>query len=77
MKRRGYLTIAETRQALRAIYRDDDEVNLQKVLLRAAADDLKPVDDRGRWRPSSLLVLLCSIVFVLVGIFVYFSTGVR
>ena len=28
---------------------------LQKALLRSLADDLKPVDEKGRWKPSPLL----------------------
>jgi hypothetical protein len=77
MRTRGYVTISETRQALRAIYREDEETNLQKALLRAFADDLKPLDARGRWRPSSLLVLVGVLIFAILGVFAYFSLGGR
>jgi len=77
MDTRGYVTVAETRQALRAVYREDPETNLQKVLLRALADDLKPLDDNGRWRPNFLLILAGILVFALLSVFLYFSVGVR
>jgi hypothetical protein len=77
MKTPGYVTISETRQALRAIYREDEETNLQKALLRAFADDLKPLDERGRWRPSSLLILLGGLILAILGVFAYFSLGGR
>jgi hypothetical protein len=67
------VTISETRQALRAIYREDEETNLQKALLRSFADDLKPLDERGRWRPSSLLILLGGLILAILGVFAYFS----
>ena len=77
MDTRGYVTVAETRQALRAVYREDPETNLQQVLLRALADDLKPLDDNGRWRPNFLLILAGILVFALLSVFLYFSVGVR
>ena len=77
MDTRGYVTAAETRQALRAVYRGDPETNLQKVLLRALADDLKPLDDKGRWRPNFLLILAGILVFALLSVFLYFSVEVR
>ena len=73
----GYVTAAETRQALRAVYREDPEISLQKVLLRALADDLKPLDDKARWRPNFLLILAGILVFALLSVFLYFSVGVR
>lgn len=75
MRTRGYVTIAETRQALRAIYREDDETNLQKALLRAFSDDIKPLDESGRWRPSSLLILVGVLILAILGVFAYFSLG--
>jgi hypothetical protein len=46
------------------------------LALRAVlADDLKPVDARGRWKPSSLVILIGVIAFALLGIFLYFSLG--
>ena len=77
MDTRGYVTVAETRQALRAVYRQDLETNLQKVLLRALSDDLKPLDDKGRWRPNFLLILAGILAFALLSVFLYFSVGVR
>jgi hypothetical protein len=45
------------------------------ALRSALADDLKPVDARGRWKPSSLVILDGFIVFALLGVFLYFSLG--
>jgi hypothetical protein len=75
MDSRGNVTPEETRQALRQVYRQDDETNLQAALLLALSDDLKPVDIKGRWRPSSLLILVAVLVLALIAIFVYFSFG--
>jgi hypothetical protein len=77
MDARGYVTFAEMRRALRRIYREDREINLHKAVLHALADDLRPVDQKGRWRPNTLLVLLAVLSIALLGIFLYFSIGVR
>jgi hypothetical protein len=75
MDAHGYITQEEVRAALQAVYRDDPESNLQKSLLRSLADDLKPVDENGRWRPSPFLILVSLIVCALMGVFVYFTFG--
>jgi hypothetical protein len=72
---RGNVTAEETRQAMRALYRTDAETNLQTAFARALADDLKPVDESGKWQPSTLLVLGGALLLVFVGVFVYFSIG--
>jgi hypothetical protein len=77
MDSRGYVTPAETRQALRAVYREDPETNLSKVLLRAFADDLKPLDDKGRWRPNFLLILVGVLIVAWASVFFYFSLGAQ
>jgi len=77
MDAQGYITPEEVRQALRQIYGGDPESNLQKALLHSLADGLKPVDQKGRWKPSPLLVLLFILLFALMGVFLYFSIGVR
>ena len=73
----GYISPEEARQALREIYRSDVESNLQTALLRSISDELKPIDERGRWKPSPLLVLLFVLLCALVGVFLYFSLGER
>jgi hypothetical protein len=73
----GYISPEEVRQALREIYRSDAESNLQTALLRSISDELKPIDERGRWKPSPLLVLLFVLLCALVGVFLYFSLGER
>jgi hypothetical protein len=75
MDSRGNVTPEETRQALRQLYLRDEETNLQAALLLALSDDLKPIDSRGRWRPSSLLILVTLLVLAIIAIFVYFSLG--
>lgn len=77
MDAQGYISPEEVRQALRKIYRGDPESNLQKSLLQTLADDLKPVDEQGRWKPSPLLVLLFFALCALTGVFLYFSIGGR
>ena len=71
----GNVTAEETRLAMRALYRRDAESNLQAAFASALADDLKPVDENGKWRPSSLLVLGCAVLLAFAGVFVYFSIG--
>ncbi len=65
----------EIRAALRLVYREDPESNLQKALLRVLADDLKPIDEKGRWKPSPLLLLIAVLVCALIGVFLYFTLG--
>jgi hypothetical protein len=73
----GHVTPEEIRRALLTMYRDDTESNMQQALLRLLADDLKPIDERGRWKPSPLLILVAVLVCVLVGVFFYFTIGAR
>jgi len=77
MDSRGYVTSAEMRQALRKVYRQDGETNIQKALLHALADDIRPIDEKGRWRPNTLIVLVTVLLIALLGIFLYFSIGAR
>jgi uncharacterized membrane protein len=73
----GYISAEEVRQALRQIYRSDAESNLQNALLESLSDELKPVDEKGRWKPSLLLVLTVALLCALAGVFIYFSIGGR
>ena len=75
MEATGYITPEEVRLALRKLHSEDTETNPELALRSALADDLKPVDARGRWKPSSLLILAGVIVFGLLGVFLYFSLG--
>jgi hypothetical protein len=77
MDAQGHVTPEEIRRALVTMYRDDTESNLQQALLRLLADDLKPIDERGRWKPRPLLILVAVLVCVLVGVFFYFTIGAR
>ena len=75
MSAEGYSSPEEVRRALRSIYRGDAESNLQKALAAALSDDLKPVDEKGRWKPSPLLLLAFFLLCALSGVFLYFSVG--
>ena len=75
MDARGYITPEEVRVALRKLHSEDTETNPEMALRHALADDLKPVDARGRWKPSSLVILAGFIVLALLGVFLYFSLG--
>jgi hypothetical protein len=77
MDTQGYISPQEVRQALRQIYRNDAEINLQSSLLESFSDELKPIDEKGRWRPSPLLILTLVMLCALLGVFVYFSVGGR
>ena len=77
MDAHGYISAEEVRQALRQIYRSDAESNLQNALRESLSDELKPVNAKGRWRPSPLLVLTVALLCALAGVFVYFSIGGR
>ena len=71
----GYITPEEVRLALRKLHSDDTETSPEMALRHALADDLKPVDARGRWKPSSLVILVGVLVSALLGVFFYFSVG--
>jgi hypothetical protein len=71
----GYVTPEEVRLALRKLHSEDIETNPEKALRQAFADDLKPFDERGRWKPSSLVILIGFLICALLGVFLYFSLG--
>ena len=73
----GYISAEEVRQALRQIYRSDAESNLQNALRESLSDELKPIDEKGRWKPSPVLVLTVVLHSALAGVFIYFSIGGR
>lgn len=75
MDAQGHVTPEEIRRALLTMYRGDAESNLRQALLRLLADDLKPIDERGRWKPSPLLILVTALVCALIGVFFYFTIG--
>ncbi len=77
MDAQGHVMPEEIRLALLSIYRGDTESNLQQALIRLLADELKPVDEKGRWKPSPLLILVALLVCALIGIFLYFTVGAR
>ena len=77
MDAQGYISAEEVRQALRQIYRSDAESNLQDALRESLSDELRPIDEKGRWKPSPLLILTVVLLCALAGVFIYFSIGGR
>ena len=77
MDAQGYISAEEVRQALRKIYFADAESNLQNALRESLSDELRPVDEKGRWKPSPLLLLTVALLCALAGVFIYFSIGGR
>jgi hypothetical protein len=77
MDTHGNISPYEVRPALRQIYRSDAETSLQSSLLEALSDELKPIDEKGRWKPSPLLILTLVLLCALLGVFVFFSVGGR
>ena len=77
MDAQGHVTPEEIREALLLMYRGDIESNPQQALLQLLADDLRPKDERGRWRPSPLLILIAFLACALIAIFFYFTFGAR
>ena len=75
MDSQGRVTPEETRVAMQQLYRQDREADLQKALLHALRDDLKPVNAKGRWKANSLLVLGAFLFLAVVAVFLYFSRG--
>jgi hypothetical protein len=77
MDAQGHVTPEEIRKALLSMYQGDSESNLQQALLRLLSDDLNPLDQQGRWKPSPLLILVAVLVCALIGVFFYFTIGAR
>ncbi len=75
MAGQGYISAEQVRAALQSVYRSDPETNLEKALLGSLADGLKPVDDKGRWKPSPILILIVVLALAVAGVFLYFSIG--
>ena len=75
MDAQGYISPDEVRQALRQIYLSDAETSLQDSLLESFSDELKPIDEKGHWKLSPLIILTLVLLCALLGVFVYFSVG--
>lgn len=73
----NYISLQQAREALKSLYRSDTESNLEKAVLESLSDGIKPVDDKGRWKPSTTLILIAVLVFTLASVFFYFSIGGR
>lgn len=77
MDAQDYISTDEVRRALKQIYRGDTETNLKSRLLESLADELKPIDEKGRWKLSPLVILTFLLLSALAGVFLYFSIGGR
>jgi hypothetical protein len=71
----GYVTPEEVRQAMRKFHSEDLETDIGKALSHALADDLKPIDAKGRWKPNPLVILVGILLCALLGVFFYFTLG--
>lgn len=69
----SHVTLADVRRALHLLHREDPESSVKHSLLRLFEDELTPVDTRGRWRPSKLLVILAGGGLTTASVFLYFS----
>ena len=78
MDAQGYISLggsapsAETNLSQRCRVESAELPSFQSI-----SDELKPIDEKGRWKPSPLLVLLFVLLFALIGVFLYFSLGER
>jgi hypothetical protein len=72
-----YISLQQARSALQSLYSNDAESNIEKALLESLSDGVRPVDEKGRWKPSPILLLTAVLVFALAGVFLYFSVGGR
>lgn len=70
-----FISTADAREMLRRAYQSDDEINLEAVLRRAASDPIKPVSEKGRMKPSMLVVVGSVMLILLIAVFFYFSFG--
>jgi hypothetical protein len=77
MDAQDYISTEEVRRALKQYYRGDIETNLKSYLLESLADELKPIDEKGHWKPSPLVILTFLLLCALAGVFLYFSIGGR
>jgi hypothetical protein len=77
MDAQDYISTEEVRRALKRFYRGDIETNLKSHLLESLADGLKPIDEKGHWKPSPLVILIFLMFCALAGVFLYFSLGGR
>ncbi len=73
MDAHGYVTAEEVRTALREVYRDDRETNLQKALLHVLRDRLKPLTPAGKWKANPIVILLGFLALAALAVFVFFS----
>jgi len=69
----SHVTLADVQRALHLLYREDPESGVKRSLLRLFEDELTPIDTRGRWRPSKLLVILAGVGLTAASVFLYFS----
>jgi hypothetical protein len=69
----GTIGVDNTREELRKLYSRDPEKSLLKNAVRCLADPIKPLDEKGRFRPHPLLVWLLAFGLVAGSVFIYFS----
>ena len=65
--------VSQMQENLRNLFQQDPEAQLLSGIRRRLADPLKPEDDKGRFRPHPLLVLLGAMASIAAGVFFYFG----
>lgn len=63
----------EMSERLRNFYDQDPEADVAARIKRLLADPLRPQDEKGRFRPNPLLVLMLTFLVVALGTFFYLS----
>jgi hypothetical protein len=63
----------EMSERLQKFNDQDPEADVAAWMKRFLADPLRPQDEKGRFRPNPLLVLLLTFLVVAIGTFFYFS----
>lgn len=67
------IDLSEMRQRLLEFYAQDPESDWVAKVKQRLADSVRPQNEKGRFRPHSLLVLLGTIALIATGAFLYFS----
>ena len=73
MSRVQQIDLSEMRQHLLEFYAQDPESDWARNAKQLLADPVKPQNEKGRFRPHPILVLLGTIALITAGTFLYFS----
>ncbi len=65
--------VSEMRQRLREFHAQDSESDWVTTVKHLLSDPVKPLNEKGGFRPNPLAVLLGTIAPIVTGTFLYFS----